>query len=197
MPPQVSRKASQPKRLKLLDIGFGNAQRIAKYAKRVRSAKRFFYGIEKEKQLTLVPARQHNVKLMIGDAQKKVDKLPSKSLDIINMDFFPLTKINSKVVGGNMHGLIFNHEVVEVYPKLLASINRVLKKNGRLCLTVPAAAVGDVDAILYKNGFKEIYFYDVPASQKNFTSAMNGHFDLAKNDSSAIPCRVIAVKRES
>ncbi len=197
MPPTKPRKRTpSAKRLRMLDIGHGEAQRIARYARRARSKNRFFYGMEKERQFTFVPSRQHNVKLMIGDAEAKLRKLPSRSLDVVNMDFFDLTEASSKIDGFTKQGMPKIRVSTKVlFPTLLKEVKRVLDKNGRLFLTVQAGAVGDIDALLGNHDFIETRFFDVPENQKNATTEMRKHFELAKTKPSARPVRFIAVKR--
>jgi len=185
-----------PKTLRFLDIGFGSAARIARYARKPRSKNRLFYGIESEKQRTLVSSRQKNVKLMFGKAEERLKKIPSNSLHVVNMDFFPLTTQEGVVNGFTKQGIprIELHTRV-LFPKLMGEVWRVLKKNGRVCITVPAGAVGEMDIVLFQNGFKESSFTDVPKTQRDATPDMRGHFDLAKTHPDAIPVRMIAVKR--
>ena len=185
-----------PKSFRFLDVGFGNAERIANYARKKRSKLRLFYGVEQEKQRTLVPSRQKNVKLMYGDVQAKLKKMPSNSLNAVNMDFFPLTAQRIRPNGFTAQGLPrFEATTQVLFPKLMGEIRRVLGKNGRLYLTVPAGAVSEMDAILYENGFKEMHFFNVPESQKNATQAMREHFKLAQTDPSARPVRMVVAKR--
>jgi hypothetical protein len=50
-------------------------------------------GIDRERLATKTYSRQHNVKLMLGDATARLAKLPKESVKIINMIFFRLFQL--------------------------------------------------------------------------------------------------------
>ena len=178
-----------------LDIGFGGAERIRKLAEK-KKRNRMIYGIENEKQYGVMPSRQRSIKLMFGDASKRIKNLPSSTFSLVSMDFFPLTDIRREAEIKSTTRIDVRETSVNKFPTLLKDVRRILKPHGRFVITVPGGAVSSMDTVLFANGFRRISFKDVSASEKNSTASMKAHFEMAKTDRGAQPCRIIAVKTE-
>jgi hypothetical protein len=88
----------------------------------------------------------------------------------------------------------FKEIVTQTSPGLINQIMRVLKKKGRLYITVPAGGISAVDTVLglAKVDYRE--FRPVPESKKNSTADMREHFNLAKTDPGARPYYFVVVK---
>lgn len=193
-------KPAGPKRMRYLEIGFGKAERIARYARQKRSKKRVFRGIDLKKRTgLLVPTRQHNVKLMFGDAAKRMKKLPANSFDVIAMDFAEVLKkkATDTTVGEDKGIVRVRGQYVEAIPGFFAQAKRVLQNNGRIFITMPLSEIVEIESMLRKAGFAEIRHAEVPEKNKNNTYEMRKHFEYAETEYIAMPYLVSAVKRSN
>tara|TARA_Y100000310_G_scaffold327497_2_gene393966 strand:- start:1127 stop:1726 length:600 start_codon:yes stop_codon:yes gene_type:complete len=189
-------KKPRPKGMRFLDIGFGKAERIASYARRPRSKNRFFMGIEAKKRKGVrVPSRQHNVKLVIGDAVKRMKRLKPKSFNVINIDFVPF--LRKEAVGVTGLQTRIEARYVEAMPGLLKEARRVLPEGGRFYITVPFSDALETKVMMEKAGFKQTRADEVPESKMNTTDEMRKHFEYAETDITAMPWRVVGIKRSN
>ena len=189
-------KKPRPKGMRFLDIGFGKAERIASYARRPRSKNRFFMGIETKKRKGVrVPSRQHNVKLVIGDAVKRMKRLKPKSFNVINIDFVPF--LRKEAVGVTGLQTRIEARYVEAMPGLLKEARRVLPEGGRFYITVPFSDALETKVMMEKAGFKQTRADEVPESKMNTTDEMRKHFEYAETDITAMPWRVVGIKRSN
>jgi SAM-dependent methyltransferase len=189
-----NKRESQKIRLRFLDIGFGNAKRIAACAARPRSSERLFLGIDadpdlKKKLQTL--ASRKNVRLDFAHARAGLAKIPAGSLHVVNMDFpTVIAEMEARLIQYKKP-VIFLHE----FPELLIGAKRVLRRNGRLYVTAPLGGVEPIKAYLQVAGFSEIRHWKLSEKEKNVTASTAEHFRMAKKDPLSTPFRISCVKR--
>tara|TARA_Y100000310_G_C20702557_1_gene831271 strand:+ start:8415 stop:8990 length:576 start_codon:yes stop_codon:yes gene_type:complete len=153
--------------INVLDVGFDDAKRINALARK-HPGKRFM-GIEVTKQKGIV-TRQHNLKLVYGDAIQKLQNLPNEHVKIVTADFmFSEFKVGGKIQDElPLPASISDEFFHDQRKKVLSQCMRVLLPHGKLVIVEYNESLRSVLTILDELGLK-YSVREVPSKDKSKT----------------------------
>jgi len=200
------KKKSRNKLISVLDLGFEDAQRLNALA--LRHPEKRFMGIEVTKAKGVV-TRRHNLKLIWGDALRKLKRLRSQSVKIVTADFlFSEMKVGNisetrKLELLGMLGIRPTEENMGEYHKkrkqIAEQVKRVLIPNGRFVVVGYRADLKLTEEILRDSGFTYKVF-PVPESEMGKTKFLKKIQERLKeapqNRERMQPMKIVARKRQ-